>query len=240
MKPAFKSTLRKVVQSFRHLRSAFVLVVCATTALPLMAASPDAYELEMSIEEALDMVYEEFLSQSAPENIKPYATMTILGKAKIGYHTITEFIRRNNPDFDEEIARCFVEIGHRYGLRGDVAICQAIVETGWFKYTGGTAVRPEHHNYCGLGVTTKGMTGACFETVALGVTAHLQHLFAYACTQCLPKGEEKLDPRFDMVKRGCAARWHDLNGRWAMNNRYSDAILSVYASLVAFDQRSTY
>lgn len=189
---------------------------------------------EFSLDEALDMVYAEYITGIAPEALRPYAALTILGRDSFDAEVLTHFVKRKNPDFDPEIARCFVKIGRRYGLRGDVALCQAIVETGWFKYTGGTAVTPECHNYCGLGVTGLGQRGAQFNTVADGVTAHLQHLYAYASKDQLPSGETLLDPRFGLVRRGTATRWHDLNQRWAMNDKYSTAILSVYASLAQF------
>ena len=73
---------------------------------------------------------------------------------------MARFVLRHNPDFDPQIAREFIRAGSRYGIRGDIAFCQAIVETGWFKYTGGTAVTADSHNYCGLGVTSKGRKGA--------------------------------------------------------------------------------
>lgn len=194
--------------------------------------------VEMSIDEAIDMAYDEYIRDVSPDALRPYAAMSICGESEIDAELMTRFVRRHNPDFDPGIASEFISAGRRYGIRGDIAFCQAIVETGWFRYTGGTAVTADCHNYCGLGVTRKGRKGAKFATVADGVTAHIQHLYAYCTTDALPPGERKLDPRFDMVRRGCATRWHELNGRWAMNSRYSTAILSVYASLNEFAGKS--
>ncbi|MDE6098501.1 MAG: glucosaminidase domain-containing protein [Muribaculaceae bacterium] len=201
--------------------------------IPLYVVAGDDVK-EMSLEEAIDMAYDEYIRDVAPESLRPFASLSIMGNSAVGADIITEFVRRYNPDFDSEIAQAFIEVGHRYGIRADVALCQAIVETGWFKYGGGTAVTADCHNYCGLGVTAKGRRGAAFASVSEGVTAHIQHLYAYCCNDDLPKGERLVDPRFNMVNRGCARRWHDLNGRWAMNNRYSTAILSVYSSLNEF------
>ena len=127
-----------------------------------------------------------------------------------------------------EIAKQYIEIGKKYGIRGDIAFCQACIETGYFRYVGGTAVTPDQHNYCGLGVTKKGVKGCEFATVKDGVTAHIQHLYAYACDKAIPKGETLLDPRFKYVKRGIAPTWNDLSNKWAMNANYGTQIMTLY------------
>src|SRR5690606_2973811 len=141
-----------------------------------------------------------------------------------------------NPDAKdiEEIAKQFIDVGEKYGIRGDIAFCQSIIETGWFKFDGGTAVTPDQHNYCGLGVTSKGMKGHSFVTVKEGVTAQIQHLFAYACKDAIPNGEFIVDPRFKYVTRGVAPHWEDLSNRWAMNANYGVHILSIYQQLKDF------
>jgi len=151
----------------------------------------------------------------------------IRGDSELTAAQISESIRRHNPDFDPAIAEAYIRLADRYGVRGDIAICQAIVETGWFRYEG-SAVKPEHHNYCGLGVVANGVEGNGFDTVDQGVRAHLQHLFAYSCTRALPGREPLVDPRFAMVKRGSATTWEALGGCWAMNAEYGESILRVY------------
>ncbi len=158
--------------------------------------------------------------------------VTIMGEAVADLQRMTDFVRRRNPDFDPAIAEAFLTVGARYGIRGDIALCQSILETGWFRFGGGTAVRPEQHNYCGLGVTRLGVTGASFESIEDGVTAQIQHLYAYACRRPLPEGERLLDPRFRMVERGIAPTWEGLNRRWAANDHYSQRILSLYEQMM--------
>lgn len=160
------------------------------------------------------------------------AAMMILGEPTVDAETMWRFVNKVNPDFPIEIARAYIEVGRRYGIRGDIALCQAVIETGWFRFADGTAVRPEQHNYCGLGVEKRGMTGCSFSSIEEGVTAQLQHLYAYAADTPLPDGEKMVDPRFKLVKRGCAQSWHDLSGRWAMNDRYGTQILSLYQRLL--------
>jgi flagellum-specific peptidoglycan hydrolase FlgJ len=158
-------------------------------------------------------------------------------------------ILSNNKDFDVEIAKAFFKLAPKYGIDPMMAISQSILETGWFKYEG-SAVTAAQHNYCGLGVTSTGVTGGVFNTVEDGVTAQLQHLFAYGCKEALPANEVILDPRFSLVTRGIATYWQQLAGRWACpgydkktystpadamaaGNTYGQKILALYKTLMA-------
>ena len=137
--------------------------------------------------------------------------------------------------FTLDICKQFYEIGKKWGVRGDIAICQSFIETGWFKYTGGTAVTPSDHNYCGLGVTTTGKKGCQFSTVFEGVTAQLQHLWSYATTSALPSGWTLVDPRFNHGRRGYAPNWENLgSGNWASAAGYGSSIMSVYREMMSF------
>lgn len=158
----------------------------------------------------------------------------IMGKSILQPETMVSFVKRNNkaaPDI-EEIARSFLEIGEVYNIRGDMAFCQSVIETGWFAYQG-SAVTPDQHNYAGIGVTQRGVKGNSFPTVRDGVRAQIQHLYAYASKLPLPEGETLIDPRFRYVTKGIAPYWEDLNGKWAMSNTYGQQIVAMYKSLVA-------
>ncbi len=145
-----------------------------------------------------------------------------------------EFVKATNSSFDREIADAFHSLGAKYGIRGDIALCQSIIETGWFKYTGGTAVTPDDHNYCGLGVTTLGKKGCQFDTVEEGVEAQLQHLWAYCCKDDLPSWATKVDPRFTYVTRGCAPNWEDLSKKWSTASNYGSQIINMYNDMMEF------
>ena len=140
-----------------------------------------------------------------------------------------EIILENNSTFDTNIVRTFFTLAPVYGVDAIRAISQSILETGWFKYQG-SAVKPEHHNYCGLGVTVTGKPGNIFETIEDGVRAQLQHLFAYGSKEDLPTGETLIDQRFKYVTRGIAPTWEELAGRWAVPGfEGSDAQASIDA-----------
>lgn len=180
-------------------------------------------------------IFEEPIEEMAVESVvldKIDGTLSILGESTVSPETMISFVLKRNPDFNPEIARAFYEIGQLYGIRGDVALCQSIIETGWFLFTGGTAVTLDQNNFCGLGVTKKGLRGNSFDSVKDGVTAQIQHLFAYATTDRLPSGEKTIDPRFSLVCRGVAPTWNDLSMRWAANSHYGESIIRVYKELL--------
>lgn len=161
----------------------------------------------------------------------------ILGTPVASVQRMYQYVKSKNPgsSFTLEIAQEFHDQGVKYGIRGDIALCQSCIETGWFKYTGGTAVTPDDHNYCGLGVTTLGQKGCQFSSIAEGVSAQLQHLWAYATTASLPSGWTLVDPRFKYVSRGCAPNWDDLGGgKWASSTTYASSILSIYKEMTNY------
>ena len=161
----------------------------------------------------------------------------IRGVQEADAESMFRFVAERNPSFDRSIAEAFYEVGKAYGIRGDIALCQAIIETGWFRFDNGTAVRADAHNYCGLGVHSRGQKGCSFASLREGVTAMIQHLYAYSCHDPLPKGESVTDPRFKFVRRGSAPTWESLSGKWAMNENYGKNILRLYSQLRALTPR---
>lgn len=130
-----------------------------------------------------------------------------------------------------EFAELFLEEGAREGVRGDIAFCQSMHETGWLKYGG--QVLPEQNNYAGIGATSNSPVGkgAWFKDEREGVRAQIQHLKAYASKE--PLTTECVDPRFHLVTRGVAPNWTDLNGRWAYpGTNYGQSILAKYEELM--------
>ena|GEM_PF-7133727 len=132
-----------------------------------------------------------------------------------------EWLKKKAPDWGLMADLCY-SIAPKYGVRADVALAQAVKETGAFRFQG--IVKAWQNNFCGLGATgvaatgqellrgadpnlvsfEQGIHGAIFFDRATGVEAHLQHLYAYATDRPLPLGVVLLDPRFALVKRGAA------------------------------------
>lgn len=133
-----------------------------------------------------------------------------------------------------DLADLYWRIAPRYGVDPAVALAQAAHETGRFGFGG--LVKAEQNNFCGLGATGSpatgredlggadparvsyraGTHGAWFADRATGVEAHVQHLYAYACSDPLPPGTVLVDPRFHLVRRGIAPYLEELGGRWAV------------------------
>ena len=176
-----------------------------------------------------------------------YTDMTQEGYEK-HFTQCCETILKNNSKFDTNIVKAFFDIAPTYGIDPIRAISQSILETGWFKY-GGSAVTPDQHNYCGMGVTSNGVKGSSFDTIENGVRAQLQHLFAYGSKESLPSGETLVDPRFKYVTRGLAPTWEELAGRWCVpgyegndpeasmkaGTTYGQKIDKIYQGIVTLD-----
>jgi len=145
-----------------------------------------------------------------------------------------EFLRSRNPDAPD-YSQLYLDIGAKYGVRGDLAFAQSMHETGYWRFTG--TVRPYQNNFSGLGAVTFETRGAMFATPALGIVAQIQHLFGYATTAPLPAGVKVVDPRFDLLQRsglrGVAPNWEDLNGRWAVpGNGYGENIVRLWQEML--------
>lgn len=139
------------------------------------------------------------------------APVNILGRPVLTAEQLDQFVRKVNPKAPS-VAKFFVEHGKRLGIRGDIAFCQSLHETNWFRYGG--SVKASQNNYSGIGAVDSKTGGAVFKTPEEGVLAQLHHLWAYATTKDLP--EQPLSPRFKYVKRGSAPTWIGLGGKWAV------------------------
>lgn len=173
------------------------------------------------------------ISKKPSVNTSTEDNKSILGKSEIAADKLYNVLVKKNPkvlDKFKDIAKFYIEVGSKYGICGDIAFCQAMWETGWLKF-GGDVV-PGQNNFAGIGTVGGGVKGASFETVKDGVIAHIQHLYAYASKNQLPTGEKLIDPRFNLVTRGSATKWIDLNGKWAVpGNEYGQNILKIYKEI---------
>lgn len=135
----------------------------------------------------------------------------------------------------EALAVMFIEEGVAEGVAGDLAFVQAMVETGWLRFS---ARMPFHHNnFSGLGAVDAGSSSAAFGDARTGVRAQVQHLRAYADPWVGPAdlANPLVDPRFHLVAKGTATTWaHFGNGRWATDPGYASKIHRLHEDLLAF------
>lgn len=61
----------------------------------------------------------------------------ILGTSEATAGQMRAFVRRVNPGAPD-YAQLYLEIGAKYGVRGDLAFAQAIKETGYWRFGGCT------------------------------------------------------------------------------------------------------
>jgi N-acetylmuramoyl-L-alanine amidase len=105
-----------------------------------------------------------------------------------------------------QMAQLYIDEGNLVGVRGDLAFCQSILETGWFTWPSTFShnadppvaptdptfthfpgfVLPSDHNYAGIGAFTNSTVYMRQATPQLGVRAQLQHLRNYADATSTP------------------------------------------------------
>ena len=173
---------------------------------------------------------------------KNYKKIGIFGEAKATQEQAAALIYLNNTNpqlncsVDELVGMYWEEAG-REGVREDLALAQAIIETGFFRFSGD--VKPEQNNFCGLGTTGGGVEGAYFDEPETGVRAHIQHLLAYT-TKKHPS-TDIVDPRYELahsirMERGIVDTWAGLNGTWAMGSQYCEKIMRIYQNMLDLDK----
>ena len=158
----------------------------------------------------------------------------ITGKAEATAEQMAAYIKAKNGSVAQSVLDMiplYLSEGETENIRGDIAFAQSCLETGNFTFSG-SAVKLSQNNFCGMGVTKNGETGNSFKTPQLGIRAQIQHLKAYANTAKLK--QECVDPRFDLVSRGCAPYLEYLGiqenpkGKgWASGAGYGEKILKI-------------
>ena len=174
------------------------------------------------------------------EDTAEVSLTAIMGKAAATAEQMASYLKKKNPSVAQSVLDMlplYLSEGEAEGVRGDIAFAQSCLETGNFTFSGST-VKLKQNNFCGLGVTQRGKTGLSFETPQLGIRVQIQHLKAYASTDRLVN--ERIDPRFRYVKRGCApyAEWlgqkENPQGKgWAAGAKYGEKILSILKAIIS-------
>lgn len=181
---------------------------------------------------------EYFRGMELPAN---YKSISIFGSSVATKGQAVNLIKANGNDVKldcsiEDIVNLYWVEAEREGVRPDIALAQALVETGYFGY-GGT-VKPKQNNFCGLGTTGKKVKGAKFKSPEIGVRAHIQHLLAYSAMKKPSTGI--VDPRYDLAhtirkERGFVDKWSGLQGTWAMGSQYCEKIMVIYQAMLGME-----
>ena len=181
---------------------------------------------------------EYFRGMELPAN---YKSISIFGNSVATKGQAVNLIKANGNEVKldcsiEDIVNLYWVEAEREGVRPDIALAQALVETGDFGY-GGT-VKPKQNNFCGLGTTGKKVKGAKFKSPEIGVRAHIQHLLAYSVMK--KPSTNIVDPRYDLAhairkERGFIDKWSGLQGTWAMGSQYCEKIMVIYQAMLGME-----
>ena len=141
----------------------------------------------------------------------------------------------------DKLAKLYVLLGRRFGIRADMAWAQMVHETNFGRYTGD--VQPAQNNFAGIGATG-GVPGNSFATAELGVIAQYAHLAWYLYPAhlddpyCVPVTVSDPsviitvpgDPRHFVIggqeHQGNVRTVQDLSQKWAVGSGYGDAIMA--------------
>lgn len=135
-----------------------------------------------------------------------------------------------------ELAQMFLDEGAAEGVTGDLAFVQAVLETGWFRFS--TRMPVTNNNFSGIGAVDSGDSSAVFATRREGVRAQIQHLRAYSdpTVTVARLAHPLVDPRFSLVSpKGKAPNWSQYgNGIWATDPGYAAKLADLHAQLRAY------
>jgi hypothetical protein len=135
------------------------------------------------------------------------------------------------------LARLYIEEGFRAGVAGDIAFAQAMVETGWLRFS--ARVPGSYNNFAGIGAYDGGTGAASFATAQLGVRAHIQLLRAYADPYVTEAtlGAPPVATNWKSIANwvdGKAPLWSNFgNGTWATSPDYAPLLDKLYRDAAA-------
>lgn len=170
-------------------------------------------------------------AKTTPPVIQQISGTPIFGPPEVPKEQMIKYILRNNPQPRltcslPDLVSAYYEEAALEGVRPDLAVTQAILETGFFRFGGD--VLPEQNNFAGLG-STGNARGIWFPTAREGVVAHIQHLLAYSTRRSPARAI--VDPRYYIARelRGAqCSTWESLSGTWAVPGiNYGQHILRI-------------
>src|SRR5687767_5433339 len=124
---------------------------------------------------------------TVPDAPSTAASVAIIGPARLDAGQLVAWFTGRQPQPSASysaavdvatIAQYYIEEGAAESITGDIAFLQAIVETGWFRFTG--TVPSSANNFAGIGAADVNPGPSTFPDARTGVRAHVQHLRAYA------------------------------------------------------------
>lgn len=171
------------------------------------------------------------------------AYLSVMGPSKVDADTMVKWYKQKTSSHTNPgkatvsvavLAQMFLDEGRDGKVRGDIAFVQAMIETGWLRFS--ERMPMEFNNFSGIGAVDGGTSANKFRDARTGVRAQIQHLRAYADSSATASnlGHPLVDPRFKWVKLGIAPNWTQFgNGIWASDPGYAGKVKGLYDDLLA-------
>ncbi len=152
-----------------------------------------------------------------PEQM-PSGRVSVFGPSMAAAEKMSAYAARRNPGAPRA-AGIYLEMGGRFGIRGDVAFCQAMLDTKvWTEAPAGPSCMPMAGRIWGYDPAAWQDTG-----LVSSVERHFQQLLAFA---------ER--------REGSEFGWEDLNGCWAVpGTRYGQDILAIWRNMMDWRSAGT-
>ncbi|MFC4601760.1 hypothetical protein [Cohnella hongkongensis] len=164
--------------------------------------------------------------RSHPE-FGPTGKLSIRGEASCSGDRLLAYARRRNPQAPD-VAEIYIRHGRQYGIRGDVAYCQAAYDTRWWTAElSGPDWAPQLRAQW---------------TDEAAIEARFQMLHTFATLMPLPAEAKLADDRpVSYIEqagwRGAATCWEELGGKWTHhgNPRYGSYVVAMWRGVLEWD-----
>lgn len=170
--------------------------------------------------------------QPTPPPPSPIATFPVAGVWEGDVRALEQAVQMMSEGrAPAGIAADYATVGMVAKIRADVAIAQAMHETGLFAYTG--TVKPGWNNFAGVGITSNEAVQT-FPDVLAGVKGQIYHLAWYAHPDHVgPDCNAQVDPRHLGPHKGNVKTIADLGGKWAPSPTYGERVAKHFVTLRA-------
>ena len=164
------------------------------------------------------------------------ASLTILGPCSLTANQLQAWLSANGKSASSslsctigQVAAYYLSEGATQGVRGDVAFCQAALETGWFASPAAGPLLAKN-NFAGIAVPSAFSAGDGWPTPLLGVRAHIQLLAKVVGGNSTPLAVADVSPSWGGKP---ASVWAGLNDNWAVpGTTYGQEIVSIFNGIL--------
>ncbi|THF77071.1 hypothetical protein [Cohnella fermenti] len=164
----------------------------------------------------------------------PSGKTPIAGEAGLTAAELEDFAARRRLRIGEGGAQRYVDCGNAYGIRGDVAFCQALYEARWLSEK---RLVPWAANRL---PDLWGSTGRDERWTESFIEEHIRLLYRFAKAEELPgratpelgRSAIRLQAIDELGYRGELRFWEDLNGKWSpFGFRYGQDVVAIWRNL---------